>query len=223
MRWIRDSRLRGNDGQGAGMTEKEVGSRFRGNDEAPGRRGRRGYAPSMALSRRMDSCLRRNDERMHKRDDAGGRNGGQRAPAIRSGDGAQRAPSPSHPRGLVIPRKREPTGGALPRKRNLPENVIPAKAGTYPSAPAYAKAGTYWMAPAYAKAGTYPIAPRTRCAPTAVPSPAAFAASSPLLWRGGFGACAPQWGRFSLDSQTKRNTRVRCRHGIQPYRDRRAV
>ena len=37
-----------------------VGSRFRGNDVAPGSMGRRGAAPSMALGRRMDSCLRRN-------------------------------------------------------------------------------------------------------------------------------------------------------------------
>ena len=46
---------------------------------------------------------------------------GQRAPTIRPRDGAQRAPSPSHPRGPVIP----------------------AKAGTYWRRLAYAKAGTY--------------------------------------------------------------------------------
>ena len=38
-----------------------VGSRFRGNDVATGDPWRRACAPSVALVRRMDSCLRRND------------------------------------------------------------------------------------------------------------------------------------------------------------------
>ena len=39
-----------------------VGSRFRGNDVGRGGQGRRGCAPSAVLSRRLDSCLRRNDD-----------------------------------------------------------------------------------------------------------------------------------------------------------------
>ena len=129
MRWIRDSRLRGNDGKGAGMTARGVSSRFRGNDEAPGDLWRRGLRPSTALARRMDSCLRRNDGKGAgmtimecERDDKEGRNGGQRAPAIRPRDGARCAPSPYSPGASSFPRKREPTGGA-------DGHVIPAYAG----------------------------------------------------------------------------------------------
>ena len=43
------------------MTVLGVGSRFRGNDDAPGDLWRRCCAPSVALTRRMDSCLRGND------------------------------------------------------------------------------------------------------------------------------------------------------------------
>ena len=58
------------------------------------------------------------------------------------------------------------TGRPAPRLSILPRgHVIPAKAGTYWMASAYAKAGTYWMASAYAKAGTYPIAPRPHRSP----------------------------------------------------------
>ena len=56
--WGENSRLRGMTGQGGGR--QGVGSRFRGNDGGRGV-GRRGGAPSVALARRMDSCLRRND------------------------------------------------------------------------------------------------------------------------------------------------------------------
>ena len=45
----------------------------------------------------------------------------------------------------------------------------------------------------------------TALSPSAVPSPAAFAASSPLIGRGGCGACAP------LDSGLRRNDGMLCK------------
>ena len=55
-----------------------------------------------------------------------------------------------------------------------------------------AKAGTYWRTVRLRESRTYPH----RRAPTPVPSPAAFAASSPLIGRGGSGALR-RWGRDS--------------------------
>ncbi len=96
------------------------------------------------------------------RDDNGARNG-RRAPAIRPRDGARCAPSPSHPRGHVIP----------------------------------AKAGTYWRRPPMRKREPTPSRRACGAPPSAVPSPAAFAASSPLIGRGGMRRLRASMGRDS--------------------------
>ena len=110
------------------MTEKGVGSRFRGNDVAPGRTLETGLAPRLWRYRAewipayAGMTMREGMTIMEcGRDDNEGRNGDQPAPARRPRDGARSAPSPNHPQALVIP----------------------AKAGTYRRAPAHAQAGTY--------------------------------------------------------------------------------
>ncbi len=63
-------------------------------------------------------------------------------------DGARSAPSPSYPRG----------------------HVIPAKAGTYPTAPRLRASGNLPLHRLAAKAGTYPTAPRNAPPCTVIPA-----------------------------------------------------
>ena len=87
-----------------------------------------------------------------------------------------------------FPRKREPTRIAptdatrpVPKSSPGPSSFPRKREPTHRAA----KAGTYWRPSAYAKAGAYPIAPRLLRARPQYPLLAAFAASSPLLGRGG--------------------------------------
>ena len=94
------------------------------------------------------------------------------------------------------------TGRNAPRLQAIPGAlVIPAKAGTY------------WRAPAYAKRAPTP----SLRAPTAVPSPAAFAASSPLIGRGDIGACAPGRGASRPVSKSSPGPRHSRESGNLPY------
>ena len=92
-----------------------------------------------------------------------------------------------------FPRKREPTGRTvrLRESGNLPHSPdygygIPAFAGMT----VMGTRAPEWV-PAYAGMTVWVGNDGTLRAPIAVPSPAAFAASSPLIEREGFGACAP--------------------------------
>ena len=104
-----------------------VGSRLRGNDVGVGSRGDGAHrAPSIALARRLDSGLRRNDgTRERERGyDEDGRNDDQRAQARRSCRRGAFAPRLPHPR---APRHSRASGN-LPLPTNLrhPLTVIPA-------------------------------------------------------------------------------------------------
>ena len=101
------SRLRGQGGDG-----DRVGSRFRGNDVAPGGcMGRRARRPVVALSRRLDSRLRGND-------------GNEMGFRLR-GQGGEASVAPARQSSA------EGRGAPRPVPFDPRRHVIPAKAGTY--------------------------------------------------------------------------------------------
>ncbi len=180
-------------GKGGGNDGDGVGSRFRGNDAAPGGRGRRGAArpvygavepewiPAYAgMTKECTNVTMRED----------GMEVSEREQARRPETGRYAHRLPILPEATSFPRKREPTP-SRPQTLRAPSLIsprassFPRKREPTPSRLAYAQREPTHLRPPYAKAGTYPIAPRPHRAPSAVPSPAAFAASSPLIGRGG--------------------------------------
>ena len=73
------------------------------------------------------------------------------------------------------------------RGRDAQDGALRAPSPYSPGAPSFPRKREPTGGAMRAQAATYPIAPRPHRAPTPVPSPAAFAASSPLIGRGGSG------------------------------------